>query len=173
MNPAEEMLPLVDCNGNVIGKASRSSCHSGSMALHPVVHLHIISSDRSGILLQKRSETKKIQPGKWDTSVGGHVSYGESVEESLRREAMEEASLTGFDAKFIKQYVFESNVERELINCFACVAPDGYVPHVEMGEADSVRFWTWDEIAVNIGRDVFTPNFEGEFMDILNELKAL
>lgn len=173
MTPSEEMLPLVDHNGKVIGKASRSSCHTGSMALHPVVHLHIISSDRSGLLLQKRSETKKIQPGKWDTSVGGHVSYGESVEESLRREAMEEASLTDFCAKFIKRYVFESKVERELINCYACVAPESYVPQVEKGEADSIRFWTWDEIAVNIGRELFTPNFEGEFTDIINELRAL
>jgi isopentenyldiphosphate isomerase len=32
------------------------------------------------LYLQKRSETKDIQPGKWDTAVGGHVDYGETIE---------------------------------------------------------------------------------------------
>jgi len=49
----EEIFPLVDDVGNVVGSATRSECHSGSMLLHPVVHLHIF---REGgyIYLQKK-----------------------------------------------------------------------------------------------------------------------
>lgn len=39
----EEWLPLVDAEGNVIGKETRSRCHNGSRKLHPVVHLHVAS----------------------------------------------------------------------------------------------------------------------------------
>ena len=39
----EELFPLVDPEGNVIGSATRRECHSGSMLLHPVVHLHVFS----------------------------------------------------------------------------------------------------------------------------------
>ena len=46
------------------------------MLLHPVVHLHVM---REGgfLYLQKRAMDKDIQPGKWDTAVGGHVDFGE------------------------------------------------------------------------------------------------
>ncbi len=40
MDNSEEMFPVVDEAGNVIGKASRGECHGGSKLLHPVVHLH-------------------------------------------------------------------------------------------------------------------------------------
>ena len=55
------------------------------MLLHPVVHLHLFNS-RGELYLQKRPEWKDIQPGRWDTAVGGHVDYGETVDEALRRE---------------------------------------------------------------------------------------
>ena len=73
---------VVNSEGKVTGKAPRSVCHDGkSFLLHPVVHLHIFN--RSGKLyLQKRSMKKDTQPGKWDTSVGGHIGIGESVARS-------------------------------------------------------------------------------------------
>ena len=69
---SEELFPIVDEAGNVTGSATRRECHGGSMLLHPVVHLHV-NMPGAGLYLQKRSCDKDIQPGKWDTSVGGHV----------------------------------------------------------------------------------------------------
>ena len=41
----EEWFPIVDEEGNTIGKAVRSVCHDGkSMLLHPVVHLHLFNT---------------------------------------------------------------------------------------------------------------------------------
>ena len=81
-----EYFPVVEPTGLVIGRSTREYCHSGAKPLHPVIHIHII--DRfSRIYLQKRSMKKDIQPGKWDTAVGGHVSYGETIVEAVYREA--------------------------------------------------------------------------------------
>ena len=73
----EEWFPLVNEEGETIGKATRRECHSGSKQLHPVIHLHIFN-DAGELYLQKRSMNKDIQPGKWDTAVGGHIDYGET-----------------------------------------------------------------------------------------------
>ena len=80
--PGTEWLPVIQDDGQVIGMATRDYCHGGAGLLHPVVHLHIL--DRNGrIYLQKRSMSKRCQPGRWDTAVGGHVDYGETVMEAL------------------------------------------------------------------------------------------
>ena len=85
---SEEVFPVVDEAGNVIGKATRGECHSGSKLLHPVVHLHVFDAE-GRLFLQHRPEWKDIQPGKWDTAVGGHVDFGENVGIALKREARE------------------------------------------------------------------------------------
>ena len=73
-NP-NEIFPVVDTDGRVMGKAPRRECHNGSKILHPVVHLQLFNS-RGDLYLQKRALHKDIQPGKWDTAVGGHIDYG-------------------------------------------------------------------------------------------------
>jgi isopentenyldiphosphate isomerase len=80
-----EIFPVVDEEGNEISLAPRTVCHDGkSMLLHPVVHLHLFN-EKGELFLQKRALTKDLLPGKWDTSVGGHISPGEKPEEALKR----------------------------------------------------------------------------------------
>ena len=160
---SEEIFPVVDEEGNTIGSATRGECHSGSKLLHPVVHLHVFDSE-GRLYLQRRPLWKDIQPGKWDTAVGGHVDYGEDVATALRREAREELGITGFGEVFIKAYVFESDRERELVNTFAATDVDDVRPSDEL---DGGRFWPIDEIASNIGKGIFTPNFEKEFTTVI------
>ncbi len=40
----EEIFPIVNAEGEVIGSATRTECHAGTFILHPVVHLHIFNS---------------------------------------------------------------------------------------------------------------------------------
>lgn len=108
---SEEMFPIVDEEGNITGAATRGECHNGSKLLHPVVHLHVFNS-KGELYLQKRPEWKDIQPGKWDTSVGGHVDLGESVEMALKREAGEELGISDFTSQLLTHYVFESDREK-------------------------------------------------------------
>ena len=123
-------------------------------------HLHIFN-DAGELYLQKRSMTKDIQPGKWDTAVGGHIDYGETVEEALRREVREELGITAFTPQFITRYVFESAIEKELVNTFRTIYNGEIKPDTE--ELDGGRFWSLEEIKSNLGQNVFTPNFEQEF----------
>lgn len=155
----QELLPLVDTDGRVIGSATRGECHSGSMLLHPVVHLHVFNS-HGELYLQKRPSWKDIQPGKWDTAVGGHIDYGEDTATALMREASEELGLDATGYEHLQTYVFRSSRESELIHAHRLVTD---APVRPSKETDGGRFWTMDEIRRSIGKGVFTPNFEQEF----------
>ena len=165
----EEWVPLVDEKGNITGKALRSIVHNGCRLLHPVVHMHVLNETKE-LLLQKRPLSKLIQPGKWDTAVGGHISSGEFPAEALKKEAYEEMGLKNFSAVFHKLYVWESDVESELVYLFS--TSDYHSFHVHSDEVDDARFWTPAEIESSLGKDVFTPNFEYEF-SLLKELGVL
>ena len=156
----KEIFPLVDENGTVVGRATRGECHNGSRLLHPVVHLHVLNS-RGELYLQKRPDWKDIQPGKWDTAVGGHIDDGETPEEALLREVREELGITDFTAEFVDRYVFESQRERELVNVYQTVYDGPIQPSKD--ELDGGRFWTMQEIHEAIGMNVLTPNFENEY----------
>ena len=156
----EERFPIVDEEGHVTGSATRGECHNGSRLLHPVVHLHVFNS-RGEVYLQKRPGWKDIQPGKWDTAVGGHMDFGETPEQALKREVREELDITDFTPEPIGHYVFDSRRERELVYVNRTTYDGPVRPSVE--ELDGGRFWTIQEIRDAIGHGVLTPNFESEF----------
>lgn len=160
-NIREEVFPVVDETGNTISMAPRSVCHDGkSMLLHPVVHLHLFNASGE-LFLQKRARTKDLLPGMWDTSVGGHMNPGESPGEALLREAAEELGITGISFRPGKNYIWKSAVERELVYTFTGTSSDK--PVVNREEIEEGRFWNLKEIAENLGKNIFTPNFEYEF----------
>nr|WP_321485918.1 NUDIX domain-containing protein [uncultured Draconibacterium sp.] len=165
----EEWVPLVDEQGKVTGQAPRSQVHNGSKLLHPVVHLHVLNKNGS-ILIQKRPANKLIQPGKWDTAVGGHISAGETLEQALKKEVFEEIGLKEFSAKLQKVYKWESEVEAELIYLFTTYDYKGF--GIQSDEVEELRFWTKKQVAKNLGKAIFTPNFEVEFR-LLQELKLI
>ena len=156
----QEIFPVVDAEGHTIGSATRGECHNGSRLLHPVVHLHLFNS-KGELYLQKRPEWKDIQPGKWDTAVGGHIDYGETPEEALQREVHEELGITDFTPEVVGMYVFESQRERELVYVHRTTYEGEIRPSQD--ELDGGRFWTMHEIREAMGQGVLTPNFESEF----------
>jgi hypothetical protein len=160
---ASEIFPIVDSDGNTIGKATRGECHNGSMLLHPVVHLHLFNS-RGDLYLQRRPDWKDIQPGKWDTAVGGHIDYGEDTTDAIRREIREELGLTGLTLTKITSYIFQSAREREYVNVYTAVSDVKPVPSDEL---DGGRFWSRQEIEQSMGRGIFTPNFENEYRTVV------
>lgn len=156
----QEIFPIVDEKGRVVGSATRGECHSGSKLLHPVVHLHVFNA-KGDIYLQRRPEWKDIQPGKWDTAVGGHIDFGETPEQALQREVREELGITDFLPDFIGKYVFESKREKELVYVHRTCYDGDIRPSAE--ELDGGRFWTMEEIREAMGKGILTPNFESEF----------
>ncbi len=159
-----EWLPWIDEEGNIIGKVSRNVAHTDKKYLHPVVHTHIINS-KNQLYLQKRKHNCQVEPNKWDTAIGGHVSFGETIEQALKREAIEELNFKNFEPKHIAKYVWNNINESEMVFSFLTFYDGNITPnkkHVEDG-----RFWNVNELKENIGKNVFTPNLEFELPNII------
>ncbi|REH47429.1 isopentenyldiphosphate isomerase [Tenacibaculum gallaicum] len=89
----DELIDIVDENGNYTGKTCLKSEAHKKGYFHPTIHVWLYTSDYK-ILLQKRALTKKVFPGLWDISVAGHIAAGEDIKTAATREIKEEI---GFD----------------------------------------------------------------------------
>jgi NADH pyrophosphatase NudC (nudix superfamily) len=97
------------------------------------------------------------------------VSYGESLIEAVYREASEELGFSEFNPIYLETYEFESSVEREMVNVFAAVG--AFQLHPDLDEVEEGRWWKLEDIDASIGKGIFTPNFESEFLRFEKELK--
>jgi 16S rRNA (adenine1518-N6/adenine1519-N6)-dimethyltransferase len=84
----EEQFPVVDDKDRIRRYASRSEVHGNNLR-HRAVHL-LIFNQAGDVYLQQRSRWKDRHPMKWDSSAAGHVTAGETYDETARRELKEE-----------------------------------------------------------------------------------
>lgn len=164
---AEEIFEIVDEDNNVIGTAKRSECHGNPSLIHRTAHV-VVYHPNGRILLQKRTKTKDVQPGKWDTAVGGHLDPGENFEQGARREMNEEL---GIPIDVPLKHVFDSkirnSIESENIRIFSTVFAGDFKldPH----EIEEIKFWEVNELrqAVQKTPNIFTPNLIEELKTVL------
>src|SRR5260221_9895308 len=85
--PAEELLNVYDSEGRVVGAQPRRAAKSSGLAVGAV---NVLILDDRGQLLMQRRPADKENGGRWDKSVGGHVSAGEEFDTTAGGEAGEE-----------------------------------------------------------------------------------
>ena len=157
----EEQLPIVNDEGRLLGKAPRSLCHGDPSLLHPVVRLHLFSRD-GDLYLQKRSPNKETAPGLWETSVSGHILFGEKPEEALKRECLEELGWEPSSFAPFALNIRREERESEWVISYAALY-DGLPLKTDPQEITEGRFWSYREIKEGMDRGVFTPQFLIDF----------
>jgi len=160
-----EIFDVVDENGNIIGQATRAQCHGNPDLLHRTAHV-LVFNGKQELWLQKRSVVKDIQPDKWDTSVGGHLDSGENPVFAALRETKEEIGLeiSSADLNFCYKYIMRNDIESELVNTFFVVVADDKKIEYNESEISDGRYWSREEIQNSLGKGIFTPNFEEEWV---------
>ena len=154
-----ELFEIVSELGEIIGTAPRSLCHADPWFVHRSVHVLVFGRDGK-LLLQLRAKGKDVQPGKWDTSVGGHLAPGETYEQAAVREMREELGITA-PLVFLYDYKYRGARESEDVRSFKAVHDGPFTPAPD--EIDEVRRLAPDEIGRMLGTGAFTPNFEREY----------
>lgn len=143
-------VPLMIANKNGIFKTvTRKQAHAEGF-WHRSIGLWLFTKDGK-VVIQKRSEHKDTNPGKWQMSVAGHVTSGHSVQEAVLAEASEELGLD-IDSKSL-QFIaactreecgsttrFGEHKDREYKFVFMAMLPDNAKLDLNPGEIDSIEF---------------------------------
>ncbi len=161
----EELLEVVNERGEGLRTLPRSEIHGNPSLMHRVVHV-LVFNGRGELFLQKRSMNKDVAPGKWDTSVGGHVNAGESLDDALKRELKEELGIAASMPRFLYSYIHSNEYETELVYTYSCTY-DGKI-NFQADEIDEVRPWSMDEIRRSMGKGILSDNFEHEIQTYIN-----
>jgi 16S rRNA (adenine1518-N6/adenine1519-N6)-dimethyltransferase len=152
----EEIFDVVDELDRVVGQAPRSVVHAQKL-FHRAVHIFVFDS-RGRLLIQKRSARKDEYPLCYTSSASGHVSSGETYDETAPRELAEELGLEAPLERLRKfsagpQTAFEQTVLYKTVSDATIVA--------DPLEIDSLSWHTLDELAAMIARSPreFSPCF--------------
>ena len=166
-DPTELLTRVSDDDTVVLGPVERRLVHGNPDLIHRAAHVLVIHPVDRTLLLQRRSAHKDTHPGKWDTSIGGHVSWGQSYEEAARREALEELGLALAPEELTYLYAlrYRGAAESENVATWLCVHAGPFRPDPD--EIDQVRFWSRAEITAMLGTGAFTPHFEREFAALM------
>jgi 8-oxo-dGTP pyrophosphatase MutT (NUDIX family) len=86
-----ELVTVTDNTSKPVARIERAATRALGIATQSV---HLVGATPDGsVWVQQRAFNKATDPGQWDTMVGGLVSAGETVRDTLRRETHEEAGL--------------------------------------------------------------------------------
>ena len=167
LSEGDEILEVVDEKGDVLKLAKRSEIHSNPSLIHRVVHV-LVFDKKGRLLLQKRSRNKDVAPGKWDTSVGGHVNPGEDILEAAKREMREELGISDCRLDYLYAYLFSNHIESELVSTFSCIYKGKFFFNKD--EIDEIEFWDLESIRKKLGKGVFSNHFEKEITAYLEKI---
>jgi isopentenyldiphosphate isomerase len=116
-------VTFVDEHDNILGYGTREEALKKGL-MRRIVEV-IVTNSKGEVLMQKRSPTVLLDPGKWDTSVGGHVDEGEERLPAALRETEEELGITGVTltpvATFSTEMADERGTSRRLVTLYSTV----------------------------------------------------
>ena len=172
-----EELILVDTDDNEVGHLSKALCHDGAGVLHRAFSLFLFNG-AGELLLQKRSNQKRLWPGFWSNSCCSHPRRGESMETATIRRLSDELNIEAsleYVYRFCYTAVFsEDGSENELCHVYL----GKIVGDVEANQSEitGVRFVSPHTLDRELSQspERFTPWFKQEWQELIeNRRKQL
>ena len=178
----DEMVSVSEAYGQpeLLRMERAASRHFGIMGYGA----HLNGFTRRGALVNawvaRRSPGKPVDPDKLDNLVGGRISAGMSVDETLRKEAWEEAGiapslLAGLNcvSAVRVEYSVPDGLHREILFVHDLWLPDDFKPANQDGEVSEIRSMAVEDVLQNILAGAFTLDAGVVMIDGLLRLGAV
>lgn len=160
----KEYYALVNENDEIIGKISEDDKVEDYRQIR---FANIILYKDDKIIVPKRTLTKKMYPGCYDFSGGGHVNYGEDYLDAIIRETKEELNISIYDIKELGYY----NPYKDNVGCFSKLYTAKYNEkeiNYAKDEIEEIYYYSSDEILKMI-KD--TPQlFKTDYIKMFKEI---
>lgn len=167
-----ETLILVDEDDRQTGTLSKALCHDGDGVLHRAFSLFIFN-DAGELLLQRRSESKRLWPHFWSNSCCSHPRAGESLEAATERRLEQELGIHA-ELEFVYKFAYQASFgelgsENEL--CSVLLGRTAEPVRANGTEIAEYRFIAADELtrALDEESEGFTPWFRLEWRRLNEE----
>ncbi len=136
-----EIVDIVDEADAILYNATKEEAHRKGL-LHRTVIGEV--RDDSGRILLVRQAPDRQDPGKYVSPVGGHVRSGESNDDALKRETLEEIGLSGFEFRLLGKFVYNRFVRKRQENHYFIVYELLKNGEIRLG-AEAVSWKAFDE----------------------------
>ena len=162
----EEPLILVDESDHEVGHLSKGACHDGDGVLHRAFSLFIFNP-AGELLLQQRSDEKRLWPLYWSNSCCSHPRRGETMEVATHRRLLQELGMkSSFHHIFTFQYqaqYLDLGSENEV--CRVYVGLGTQMPEPNPHEIAAVRWISPGDLDREFESqpEIFTPWFAMEW----------
>jgi len=99
-------LILVDEKDNIIGTEEKEKCHDDDGILHRAFSVFIFN-DKKELLIQQRSELKRLWPLYWSNSCCSHPGQDEDYKKTAERRIMEELGISS-NLKYLYKFKYNA-----------------------------------------------------------------
>jgi isopentenyl-diphosphate delta-isomerase len=144
----EELIVLVNHEGEPTGTAEKLSSHHADTPLHLAFSCYVFDAD-GRFLATRRSPAKTVWPGVWTNSVCGHPAPGESFSAAIERRLDDELGMTaGSIEVVVPDYTYHAPPFRGIVEhefCPVFVARAEGEPRPNRAEVAAYRWMGWQE----------------------------
>lgn len=153
MNPADELVDVIDDAGRTIRVATRAEVRAQCLP-HRCTYVLVFNS-QSELFIHLRTPTKDVYPSHWDTCIGGVLLAGESFAQGVVREIREELGIVKAPRAL---FPFRYDDERTSVQGMVCRLDHDGPFHLQPEEIVRGEFVTYSELARRAERDPFCPD---------------
>lgn len=150
----EELIDVLNEDGTKTGEVvTRKEVHERGL-WHRIVVIAVIDKERH-LLMQQRSKYVKTNPEKWDVSVAGHVSAGQTSMGAAIREVKEEIGLEikQEELTYITTYSEPTRrqgdiIDNQFFDFYIVIKPKIEIEsiHIQESEVENVKLCDLEEV---------------------------